>query len=96
MNKSIFLNDFNKYGILITDGWIKSVWRFCTYYNLQLHLPTIHHLITPIMNDQPIMRIAIDSNLFNNKSIQLINLVHLNLQIIFLSDLLEIGMNKVK
>ena len=48
------------------------------------------------MNDQPIMRIAIDSKLFSNKLIQLINLVHLNLQIIFLSDLLEIGTNKVK
>ena len=48
------------------------------------------------MNDQPITRIAIDSKLFNNKSIQLINLVCLNLQIIFLSNLLEIGTNKVK
>ena len=48
------------------------------------------------MNDQLIMRIAIDSKLFSNKSIQLINLVRLNLQIIFLSNLLEISINKVK
>ena len=55
-----------------------------------------YYLILPILNNQTIIVIAIESKLFNAKSIKLINMVWIRLQVIFLSDIVEIGTSKVR
>ena len=36
---SIFDMEFNDYGFLLTDCWIKSLWAFSSTYSIQLHNP---------------------------------------------------------
>ena len=56
----------------------------------------IHHPITKIMNDKTIIDIAINLKYFLKESIQLINLVRMRLNIIFILDLLKYNTNRVK
>ena len=68
IDKLLFLIDYTKYGFFTTEGWISAVWKFCSYYELELYLPSLCHPFTPILNDKPISQLLIKSKAFNQKS----------------------------
>ena len=61
-----------------------------------MYLPTIYHLIFSITNNRPIIKAAIELEIFNNQQLYLINLVRIKLQVIFISDLLITNLNQIK
>ena len=69
VEESVFLSDFKKYRALATEGWIKLVWYFYDFYRLQLNFPTTYYPKSPILNDKIIISIAVEYQLFNQKSI---------------------------
>jgi len=75
----ILLSSYNKLSFLETDSWLKSLWYNLYHYKIVLHLPTIHHSQSHILNDKPIMQVAFELNTFTKEKILLINLVCINL-----------------
>ena len=63
---------------------------------MELHLPSRHHPISPISNDRTIVEMAISSKKFNKDQTYLINIVRIKLQVVFMSDMLEHGTNRIK
>ena len=63
---------------------------------MELYLPTHHYPISLVTNNQIIIETIIESKNFSQEQIYLINIVRIKLQLIFISDLLEYGSNRVK
>ena len=66
------------------------------YYQIKLYLPKDHHLTSAITNNKTVIDVMINSKVFNQKYQYIINIVQLYLQIIFISNLVEMNTNKIK
>ena len=61
-----------------------------------LYLPSNYHPNSNITNDSIIILNLLEIKIYLKEQCRLVNLVRLKLQVIFISDLLEPGSNKVK
>ena len=52
--------------------------------------------MSPTSNDRAIMEMAISSKKFSKDQTHLINIVKIKLQVVFMSDMLEYGTNRIK
>ena len=78
------------------DSWIKAVWRFYYFYQLELYLLRIYHPQSKVLNEKTIIEIVVTSKLFNNKVLHKLNIMRMHLEVIFISDLVEPGTNTIR
>ena len=74
---------------------MQSIWELILFYNLQIVLPCKYTLDIPHINNKLIVQEVIDLNIFNEEELYFINLVHINLKVIFLLELLIYLSNKI-
>ena len=84
---NIFLLDYDLYGDLLTDCWVKVLWKFCFDYNVSLkgvyQWPKLQR-----QNDRFLMQTLIEdkNDIFSRGEIRLINRCRLYLQLMTLAD----------
>ena len=96
LSTPVLLASFESYSHLITQGWLHKILKSLSYFKMELHLPSRHHPMSPVSNDRTIMEMAISSKQFNKDQTCLINIVRIKLQVVFISDMLEHGTNRIK
>lgn len=87
LGRSVLSVSFEEFGMLLTHGWVKTLWRFCYEFNIEVEdwLPAI-----PLLreHDQYIMRVAkqvLQSK--DNSSLLSINKCRLALKVVSLADI---------
>ena len=66
------------------------------FVNFILYLPRIYHPQSQVLNDKTIIETAVTSKLFNNKALHKLNIMWMHLEVIFISDLVELGTNTIR
>ena len=87
IGSNIFVQDYNKFGHLLTDSWVKTLWKFC--HDNDIVLDGEYSWPTTLReHDAYLMQMLIDRNddLFSLGEIRLINRCRLYLQLMSLSD----------
>ncbi len=87
IGRNIFLLDYDLYGCLLTDCWIKHVWEFAFNNNIQIHDNTTKQLELQRENDLFIMEILVESRKYTKGELQHINRCCLHLQVFSLADI---------
>ena len=85
---NIFDHDYELYGHLLTDCWVKTLWEFYWQNNIKL-IGSYAWPSTCRVHDQFLMQMRVEypHSLFSRGEIRLLNRCRLYLQIISLSDL---------
>ena len=92
----IFTMSYSNFKHLCTKGWLTSIWRSLSLYNLNLHLPLSYYLISIIHNNRSIIKEVFKARYLSKEQHYLINIIRLKLKVFFISDLLESGTNWIK
>lgn len=87
LGRNLLQHDYARYGHLLTDNWIKSLWQFCWEYNISLHDSTTHNIPLHRENDLYIMEIISHSNRFSPAELRHINRSRLHLRVATLADI---------
>ena len=67
LNQSILLQPYSKYNHLCKEGWLTSIWKVLSYYNLILFLPSNHHSNSNITNDSTIISNLLEIKIFSKE-----------------------------
>ena len=96
LSTPVLLASFESYSHLITQGWLHNTWKSLTYFKMELHLPSRHRPMPHMSNDRTIVEMEISSKRLNKDQTCLISIVKIQLQVVFISDMLEHGTNRIK
>lgn len=77
---------YKKYGLLVTDCWIKSMWEKCEHFNIDIKIRNID-LSPPREGDKWIMPVLAAAG-HSPEQLQRLNRVRVHQQVLFLSDVL--------
>jgi len=83
--RNVFSLPYDSWHFLATDCWLKTLWRFLDYANIQLQSKMAHLPLPPCQHDGSIMEDALLANLFC-PAILAINCCHIAHQAIYWSD----------
>ena len=88
--------DYSILNYYCTNGWIKSLWQSLYFYKIELYLPSIHYSQTLIQNNKAIIKMVLKIRSFSIYQKYIINIIHIKLQIFFISNLLDSALNRIK
>ena len=94
-SKFILHLPFHTYAHLTTKCWFTSLWEFCSTHDILPHLPNFTLPTATAPGDQSIIDSAIQSRSFSSMQLQQINLVRVQFQVYFLSDLVRPNSTRV-
>ena len=80
-----FATSFRRYGNLVTDGWIKSIWEKCDHFKIDIKIGNVT-LEPPREGDRWIMPVLAEAGHSPEQLVRL-NRVRIHQQILFLSDI---------
>ena len=89
LGRDIFTCNYGTYEMLLTECWIKNVWKFTWEKNLLLRERTTKNLDMKRENDAFIMEDIIATNQFSKSELQHINRCRIYLQVATLSDIVS-------
>lgn len=84
---NLFTQEYARYGHLLTDSWIKSLWQFLSEFNITLEDNVTHTLPLQRENDLYLMEIICHSDKFTKAELRHINRSRLHLRATTLSDI---------
>ena len=86
MGMQPFQVNFNKYGALALDSWLKSLWEKANMFRIVL-TESLMEILMPSKNDNWLMRILIDNG-HNLEELIRLNWVQIHQHVLFVSDVL--------
>ena len=89
MSGQPFQVNFDKFGVLVSHCWMKTVWEKCYFYGIKVEVGNLK-LEPPRKGDKWLM-MAFSELGFKGEELLQLNRVRLFQQVLFLSDLLEAG-----
>ena len=89
VGRNIFELEFKKFGILLTECWIKDVWRYAEENNLTIYDEVTKDIEYEREGDVFLMEEIVHSNKFKRNELIKINICRLHLQVMLLSDIVD-------
>ena len=87
INDNILNSDYTKYSFLIiSPTWITNTWQFMSKFNITTSFDC-ETILPKREQDQPIMQLLIDMNIFSNQELIIVNKCRIYLQAFMLSDI---------
>jgi hypothetical protein len=87
IGRNIFQLDYTRFQCLLTDTWIKDVWKFCHKQEITINDHVTQNIPLEQENDLYLMEVF-SQHSFSNAELQHINQVRLHLQVTTLSDIM--------
>ena len=89
IGRNIFELEFEKFGVLLTDCWIKDVWRFADENNISVYDETTETIEYEREGDVFLMEEIVHSGKFKKNELSKINICRLHLQVVLLSEVVD-------
>ena len=88
IGRNIFTLDYDKFHILASDSWIKSVWKFSHEHRISI-IDRITHFLLPKREGDVFIMEALEAQGYSKKKIQILNRCRVYLQVMTLADLMN-------
>jgi hypothetical protein len=84
---------YEKFGYLVTHSWMKMIWEKLSMFNMHV-IVADQPKEFPREGNQFIMQVLINAG-YTNEALGRLNIVHMSLQLLFMSDILTVSGNKI-
>ena len=87
MGAQPFQANFGRYGKLVTDSWLKSLWKKMDRFSICISV-SLEELQLPGENDNWIMLVFVDNG-HSAEELEHLNIVRMHQQVLFVSDMFD-------
>ena len=84
---SLFTLDYSRFNMLLSDSWIKTLWKFSNEYNITILDRTTPYPL-PQREGDVFLTEALENQGYSKKKLQILNSCRLYLQVMTLSDIM--------